>query len=159
MEKPLKGCAKCKYCRAVHCNGGFSFYGCYYKPYHGKRVTEIKQCPKEDGVDCPNCQRKPIDSTSESIESLNDALAKAAEALSEYLAQFLRAFNETISASGFCALPVEFAALVVREKSAVLWAQTAYPKWATMYKRAKKWRVRKKYRDRIMRAYFSEIEE
>lgn len=38
-----------KNCKLVHCNGGFSFYGCYNNPYHGKWVGEIKDCPKYDG--------------------------------------------------------------------------------------------------------------
>ena len=43
-------CDGCKYCKLVHANGGFSFYGCHHKPYRGKWVAEIK--------DCPNCGAK-----------------------------------------------------------------------------------------------------
>ena len=39
-------CDGCKDCKEVHCNGGFSFNGCYHKTYHGKWVAEIKDCPK-----------------------------------------------------------------------------------------------------------------
>ena len=39
-------CDGCKYCKTVHANGGFSFYGCHHKPYRGKWVAEIKDCPK-----------------------------------------------------------------------------------------------------------------
>ena len=39
-------CDGCKYCKVVHANGGFSFYGCHHKPYRGKWVAEIKDCPK-----------------------------------------------------------------------------------------------------------------
>lgn len=39
-------CRGCEYKRIVHCNGGFNFYGCYHRPYTGKRVAEIKDCPK-----------------------------------------------------------------------------------------------------------------
>ena len=39
-------CEKCEYRKTVHANGGFSFYGCYHRPYKGKRVAEIKECPK-----------------------------------------------------------------------------------------------------------------
>ena len=42
-------CDGCKHCKLVHSNGGFSFYGCRYKPYHGKWVAEIKDCPKAIG--------------------------------------------------------------------------------------------------------------
>lgn len=40
-------CRGCKYRHMVHTNGGYSFYGCYCRPYTGKRVAEIKECPKE----------------------------------------------------------------------------------------------------------------
>lgn len=39
-------CCGCKYRHMVRANGGFSFYGCYHRPYTGKRVVEIKDCPK-----------------------------------------------------------------------------------------------------------------
>ena len=39
-------CQGCEYKRMVHANGGFNFYGCYHRPYKGKRVVEIKECPK-----------------------------------------------------------------------------------------------------------------
>ena len=38
-------CDGCKYCKLVRANGGFSFYGCHHKPYRGKWVAEIKDCP------------------------------------------------------------------------------------------------------------------
>lgn len=41
-------CDGCKFLKVVHANGGFSFYGCYHKPYHGKWVAKIKDCPKEE---------------------------------------------------------------------------------------------------------------
>lgn len=40
-------CAICDYCKIVRANGGWSFYGCFYKPYKGKWVAEIKDCPKK----------------------------------------------------------------------------------------------------------------
>lgn len=39
-------CEGCKYKHIVHANGGYSFNGCYHRPYKGKRVAEIKECPK-----------------------------------------------------------------------------------------------------------------
>ena len=42
-------CDGCKHCKLVHANGGFSFYGCHHKPYRGKWVAEIKNCPKSNG--------------------------------------------------------------------------------------------------------------
>ena len=38
-------CDRCEYCKEVNCNGGFTFYGCHHKPYRGKWVAEIKDCP------------------------------------------------------------------------------------------------------------------
>lgn len=47
FQKVRKGrCDGCKDLKVVHCNGGFSFYGCYHNPYRGKWVAEIKDCPK-----------------------------------------------------------------------------------------------------------------
>lgn len=42
-------CSGCKYQHIVYANGGFNFYGCYCRPYTGKRVSEIKDCPKGSG--------------------------------------------------------------------------------------------------------------
>lgn len=39
-------CEGCESRRIVHAQGNYSFYGCYCKPYTGKRVAEIKDCPK-----------------------------------------------------------------------------------------------------------------
>jgi hypothetical protein len=47
FRKVRKGrCDGCYHCKLVHCNGGFSFLGCYHTPYRGKWVAEIKDCPK-----------------------------------------------------------------------------------------------------------------
>lgn len=40
-------CKGCEYKRIVHASGGFSFNGCYCRPYKGKWVADIEQCPKE----------------------------------------------------------------------------------------------------------------
>lgn len=48
-EKEDKGrCSGCSDCRTVYANGGWQFKGCYYKPYRGKWVAEIKDCPKKE---------------------------------------------------------------------------------------------------------------
>ncbi len=44
---PKGRCHPCKYARAVFAPGQFMFLGCYHKPYRGKWVAEIKDCPKE----------------------------------------------------------------------------------------------------------------
>lgn len=45
--KKHERCEGCKYKHIVHTNGGFNFYGCYHRPYTGKWVAEIKDCPKK----------------------------------------------------------------------------------------------------------------
>ena len=44
-------CKGCEYARSVVATEQWMFLGCYHKPYCGKRVAEIKECPKE-GSDC-----------------------------------------------------------------------------------------------------------
>ena len=39
-------CLKCEYSHSVYANYGMKFLGCRHKPYHGKWVIEIKDCPK-----------------------------------------------------------------------------------------------------------------
>lgn len=47
-EEYAKGrCDGCEYRKRVYAQGGYSFYGCYCRPYTGKRVSEIKNCPKK----------------------------------------------------------------------------------------------------------------
>lgn len=47
-EEHVKGrCEGCEYRKRVHAQNNYSFYGCYYRPYSGKRVAEIKDCPKK----------------------------------------------------------------------------------------------------------------
>ena len=40
-------CKGCTYARHVVATGQWIFLGCYHMPYTGKRVSEIKDCPKE----------------------------------------------------------------------------------------------------------------
>ena len=42
-----KGCDFCRGVGAVGGGGGWDFFGCYYPPYKGKWVCEIKDCPKK----------------------------------------------------------------------------------------------------------------
>ena len=44
-------CEECEYKHIVHASGGFSFNGCYHRPYTGKWVATIKDCPKGGGED------------------------------------------------------------------------------------------------------------
>ena len=43
---PKGRCNPCKYARAVVASGEYIFLGCHHKPYKGKNVAEIKDCPK-----------------------------------------------------------------------------------------------------------------
>ena len=40
-------CKGCEYSRTIHATGGWTFLGCRHKPYKGKWVTEVKDCPKK----------------------------------------------------------------------------------------------------------------
>jgi hypothetical protein len=44
---PRGRCKDCQFSRCVFGTGNFMFLGCHHKPYHGKWVAEIKDCPKE----------------------------------------------------------------------------------------------------------------
>jgi len=44
-------CKGCEFLKTVYAQNNFRFYGCYCKPYRGKWVAEIKDCPKEAGHD------------------------------------------------------------------------------------------------------------
>ena len=47
FESLEKGrCNPCQFARCVEASEGFRFLGCYHKPYCGKWVAEIKECPK-----------------------------------------------------------------------------------------------------------------
>lgn len=41
-------CKNCKYRRKKPYLDVFEVYGCYCKPYKGKRITDIKICPREE---------------------------------------------------------------------------------------------------------------
>lgn len=43
-------CEGCEYRRKVYAQNNYSFYGCYHHPYIGKRVAEIKECPKAEVI-------------------------------------------------------------------------------------------------------------
>ncbi|MBQ8279510.1 MAG: hypothetical protein IJZ23_06990 [Roseburia sp.] len=44
--KQKQRCEGCEYVRKVYGTGGWCFIGCYHRPYTGKWVAEIKECPK-----------------------------------------------------------------------------------------------------------------
>lgn len=45
-DLPNGRCNPCEFSKMVIANGGYCFLGCYCPPYKGKRVAEIKDCPK-----------------------------------------------------------------------------------------------------------------
>ena len=50
-EELKKGrCHPCKFAKAVVAQNEFVFLGCYHKPFRGKAVCEIKDCPKKGGT-------------------------------------------------------------------------------------------------------------
>ena len=40
-------CEGCKFVKLINAQNDWKFYACYCKPYRGKWVAEIKDCPKE----------------------------------------------------------------------------------------------------------------
>ena len=46
---PNGRCKPCDYAKVVVANEQYMFLGCYCNPYNGKRVAEIKDCPKLKG--------------------------------------------------------------------------------------------------------------
>jgi hypothetical protein len=44
---PSGRCKGCPYADVVRAQGNFVFLGCRHKPYKGKWVAEIKECPKK----------------------------------------------------------------------------------------------------------------
>jgi hypothetical protein len=42
-------CENCKHCREIEALGGWRFFGCFYRPYRGKWIEEIKECPMSKG--------------------------------------------------------------------------------------------------------------
>ena len=45
-DLPKERCEGCEFCKRVHANGNWSFFGCYHQPYRGKWVAQIENCPK-----------------------------------------------------------------------------------------------------------------
>ena len=42
---PNGRCKPCRYGKVVFAENNYMFIGCYCKPFSGKRVAEIKDCP------------------------------------------------------------------------------------------------------------------
>lgn len=48
---PQGRCKDCKYAKEVVATGQYMFLGCYHSPYFGKRVAEIKDCPRRIDIE------------------------------------------------------------------------------------------------------------
>lgn len=81
---------------------------------------------------------------------VNVALKKMAESVGE----LFRAVADWVSAASALLTPL------LTESQwhlAYNWAKSAHPEWVAILNRTKKRRTRKKYRDRIRRAYYMEV--
>lgn len=67
MLKQKKDCEKCEFGKTVYAQDQFHFIGCYCKPYRGKWVREIKDCPKEK-LETSNSWQEHIMSRFERVE-------------------------------------------------------------------------------------------
>ncbi|MCX4271893.1 MAG: hypothetical protein OSJ71_06490 [Acetatifactor sp.] len=47
-EETKPRCQDCEHRKRVYAQNNFTFWGCYHRPYTGKRVAEIKDCPKKE---------------------------------------------------------------------------------------------------------------
>lgn len=103
--------------------------------------------------------------TTEALEKVTATLRTPDEAFADALARMAQAARDAAISieKGIAAvyaalhslserLP-DISALFSLETRAMLWASNKHPEWLTIYNRTKKRRIRKKYRDRIMRAY------
>ena len=90
-------------------------------------------------------QERPQASLDEALRKLKEAAAETARAIGEALQKTFETITPVIKA------------ILNGESLAMLWASNTHPEWVAIYKRTKKARTRKKYRDRIMRAYYAEI--
>lgn len=42
-------CENCQYCKEIEALGGWRFLGCFFRPYRGKWIKEIKKCSMSKG--------------------------------------------------------------------------------------------------------------
>ena len=86
---------------------------------------------------------------------LTPELKEAFVALGAAAACAARTMGECVQACAneFYSRLIEPLQVVLTEYNAYAWAKTAHPEWVGILNRTKKRRTRKKYRDRILRAY------
>lgn len=87
-------------------------------------------------------------------EAFADAMARMAQAARDAAISIAKGIAAASAALHSLSerLP-DITAMFSLEARAMLWASNKRPEWLTIYNRTKKRRTRKKYRDRIMRAY------
>lgn len=87
------------------------------------------------------------------FSALWQAAGKIAEAFREAVEAVVPIINDAFSGLAAAFASVKFDTWLL----AVIWAEDAHPEWLAIYYRTKKARIRKKYRDRIMREYVKEV--
>ena len=87
---------------------------------------------------------KPFTDLSDALGRMAQAAADADRAMAEAITAVAAVLTETWT---------DITAIFSLETRAMLWASNKHPEWLTIYNRTKKKRIRKKYHDRIMRAY------
>lgn len=87
------------------------------------------------------------------FSALRDALYKMAEGMTEAVTAAAQIITDAFSglAAAFASVKLD------QETLAMIWAEDAHPEWTAIYYRTKKARIRKKYRDRIVREYVKEV--
>lgn len=94
---------------------------------------------------------KVADASRDSMADFGATVARMAQAAQDAVRALAEAITSTAAALAE-SLP-DISAPFSLETRAMLWASNKHPEWLTIYNRTKKRRIRKKYRDRIMRAY------
>ena len=102
-------------------------------------------------------EQKIYDTCNVSASALAEASRKASEALqiiAANLGELFRAVADWVHTTAVLLTPL----LVEPQwRLACIWAKGAHPEWVAIMNRTKKRRTRKKYRDRIRRAYYMEV--
>ena len=83
---------------------------------------------------------------------LQKAIDTMVDAIINFATGFLDGLKQVISSIGFSGL-ADLSKLLTSYNRAYDLAAESNPKWVRMAKHHKKWRIRKKYHDKIMRTY------
>lgn len=99
-------------------------------------------------LDMYNALQEMTDAVINGVCKIADVICKTAATLTLTLSPYFEEMRASI-----------VALLHDQWTKAEIWAENTHPEWVTIYYRTKKARIRKKYRDRIMRAYIKEASE